>query len=82
MAGLVPAIHTHRSKSTRTGVYIPNSSMPWLWMAGTSPAMTIEKGRVEALSHPFSRKLSITFFSPAFSNVTVSLLPSTAFTAP
>lgn len=30
----------------------------------------------------FSTKLSITFFSPALSNATVSLLPSTPFTAP
>jgi hypothetical protein len=33
-------------------------------------------------AHPFSTKLSMTFFSPAFSKATVSLLPSTAVTAP
>ena len=32
--------------------------------------------------HPFSRKLSITRFSPACSKATVSLLPSTAVTLP
>ena len=34
------------------------------------------------VSQALSTKLSITFFSPALSKVTVSLLPSTPFTEP
>src|SRR5690606_1789305 len=37
---------------------------------------------VAACAYVFSTKLSITFFSPAFSNSTTSLLPSTARMAP
>jgi hypothetical protein len=42
MAGLVPAIHKHREQRARTSG--ANLLSPRLWMAGTSPAMTVFVG--------------------------------------
>lgn len=87
---LCPAAHRQSSspQAPRTDCTVADPHKHSLAKAVIMRAVRKLQGRCNltcghsATPHPLSKKLSITRFSPALSNATVSLFPSTARTSP